>query len=310
MTSPLLAKWSVEESTEAPSGQVLVVKLRELVNDRTTIQLRADRLKPELGAWQMPQLQPLKVAGFASVVGILLEDQLASHTLDSAQLIPIDNQILTAALPESVLAQEPGAPRVRPLATFYAAQPDYSLKTSFTVEPAELKVTTNLMFTLNDRGLECSGAFALLPSSEKLFAFDFMLPPNWTVDAATLADGRPLNFERHESAPGWRVRVQLPGGLAPGATQSVSFHANNTPAGWLDAWNEQIVPLPQIAIAKTPQVRETGVLAVRSFDDLKLQPESLSGLIVVADSEKSKYGCPAGPLNFAWRYTEELGRAV
>lgn len=305
VTSPLLTKWSVEESTEATSGQVLVIKLRELVNDRTTIQLRADRLKPELGSWQMPQLQPLKVAGFASVVGILLEDQLAGHTIDSAQLIPIDNQILTAALPESVLAQEPGAPRIRPLATFYAAQTDYTLKTSFTVEPAELKVTTNLLFTLNDRGLECSGAFSLLPSSEKLFAFDFMLPPNWTVDAVTLADGRPLNFERHESTTGWRVRVQLPGGLAPGTNQSVSFHANNTPVGWLDAWNEQIVPLPNISIAKTPQVHETGALAVRSFDDLKLQPESLSGLIVVSDSEKSKYGCPEVPLNFAWRYTEE-----
>ncbi len=176
VTSPLLAKWSVEESAEASSGKVLVIKLRELINDRTTVQLRADRLKPVLGDWQMPKLEPLKVAGFASVVGILIEDQLVSESIDSQQLIPIDNQILTAALPPSVLALEPGAPRIRPLATFYAAQPDYTLRTSYSVEPAELKVTTNLLLTLKDRGLDVSGAFALLPSSEKLFSFDFVSP--------------------------------------------------------------------------------------------------------------------------------------
>ncbi len=202
---------------------MLIVKLTELISDRTTIQLRADRLQPELGQWQMPRLEPLKVAGFSSVVGILIEDQLASQTIDSQQLIPIDNQILTAALPPSVLAQEPGAPRIRPLATFYAAQADYKLATTFKVEPAELKVTTNVMLTLNDRGLEASGGFALLPSSEKLFAFDFILPPEWTVDTVTLADGKPLKFERHESTDGWRVRVQLPGGLAPDQVNRFCF---------------------------------------------------------------------------------------
>ena len=305
VTSPLLARWSVEDSTESASGKALIVKLTELVSDRTTIQLRADRLQPQLGQWQMPQLEPLKVAGFASVIGILIEDQLASQSIDSQQLIPINNQILTAALPSSVLAQEPGAPRIRPLATFYAAQAEYGLTTSFIVEPAELKVTTNVMLTLGDRGLVASGAFALLPSSEKLFAFDFVLPSEWSVNSVTLADGKPLNFERHETTTGWRVRVQLPGGLAPGATQSISFSANRTPSGWLGDWTEQTVELPQISIAKTPQVHETGVLTVRSMDDLTSQPEGLSGLIVISDSEKSMYGCANVPLNFAWRYTEE-----
>ena len=305
VTSPLLARWSVEDSQEADSGRVLVVKLRELVSDRATIQLRADRLKPQLGEWQMPQLQPLKVAGFASVVGILIEEQLASESIDSQGLIPIDNQILTAALPPSVLELEPGAPRIRPLATYYAAQADTSLKTSFNVQPAELKVTTNLQLSLHDRGLEINGGFALLPSSEKLFAFDFSLPPEWTVDTVTFQDGRPLTFERHELPTGWRVRVQLPGGLAPGSTTTILFHANRTPPGWLGNWTEQTVELPQISIAKSEQVRESGAFAVRSFDDLKLQPENLSGLIVISDSEKSKYGCADVPLNFAWRYTEE-----
>ncbi len=305
VTSPLLARWSVESSDQVSSGKVLVVKLRELVNDRTTIQLRADRLKPSLGQWEMPQLQPLKVAGFASVVGVLIEDQMASESIDSDQLIPIDNQILTDALPPSVLAQEPGAPRIRPLATFYAAQSGYALRTSFVVQPAELKVTTNLMLTLNDRGLEMNGGFALLPSSEKLFAFDFLLPSTWTVDSVTLADGQPLPYERYPADSNWRVRVQLPGGLAPGSTQSVLFHALHTPAGWLDNWSEQSVPLPQISVAKNDQVHESGAIAVRSFDDLKLQPVGLSGLIVISDSEKSKYGCADVPLNYAWRYSEE-----
>ncbi len=179
------------------------------------------------------------------------------------------------------------------------------MKTTIEVQPAELKVTTNLLLTLNDRGLEVSGGFALLPSSEKLFAFDFMVPAEWTVDSVTLPDGRPLVFQGHRTADAYRVRVQLPGGLASNATQSVLFHASHTPTGWLGTWTEQTVALPQISIAKAPGVHETGAVAVRSFDDLKLQPENLAGLIVVSDSEKSKYGCPDVPLNFAWRYTEE-----
>lgn len=305
VTSPLLAKWSVEDSKDTASGRVLVVKLRELVNDRTTIQLRADRLKPELGLWQMPQLQPLNVAGFASVVGVLVEDQLVGQTIESEQLIPIDNQIIIAALPPSILAPEPGAPRIRPLATFYAAQADYKLNTSIIVEPSELTATTNVLLELTDRGLEVRGGFSLRTANEKVFAFDFGLPSGWIVDSTTLIDGSPVSFQRHSSATAERVRVQLPSPLEHGCTQSILFHASYTPSGWLDSWNEQTIALPKISIVDRILVHETGSIAVRSFNDLKLEPQAITGLIVVSDSERNKYGCPEGPLDFAWRYTEE-----
>lgn len=320
VATPLLARWSIEEGNDEQdededkdegknaNGKVLKIQLRQLTTQRVVIQVRADRTQPRLEGWQMPKLVPLGVAGFAGVVGVLLEDQLTSGAIETRGLIPIDNQVLTAALPESVLAAEAGMPRVRPLVTYYAAQANFELATDFARQPAELYATTNLLLTLSDRGLEMDGGFALLPEKEKLFSFEFRVPAGWSVDTVRTADGAALAFERYSSDDGARVRVQLPTGLAPRATFNVLFHATYTPTDWLGDWTEQTVALPAFAIRQEEGVHESGAVAVRALDDLRARPLSTSGLIVLTESEKSKYGFGDVAASLAWRYTEEPWR--
>ncbi|MGN6546711.1 MAG: hypothetical protein ACTHK7_16775, partial [Aureliella sp.] len=291
VATPLLARWSVEAGNDEKdgdededknaNGKVLKIQLRQLTTERVVIQVRADRAQPQLEGWQMPKLVPLGVAGFASVVGVLLEDQLTSGAIETRGLIPIDNQVLTAALPESVLAAEPGMPRVRPLVTYYAAQANFDLATDFARQPALLYATANLLLTLSDRGLEMDGGFALLPEKEKLFSFEFHVPEGWSVDSVHSADGAALAFERYASDDGARVRVQLPAGLAPRTTFNVLFHATYTPADWLGDWTEQTIALPAFAIRQEEGVHESGAVAVRALDDLRARPLSTSGLIVL-----------------------------
>lgn len=304
VATPLLARWSIEEGDDE-HPRVLEIKLRELTTERVLINVRADRTTPVLADWQMPKLIPLDVAGFASVVGILLEEQLTSGPIATYGLIPIDNRVLTAALPESVLAAEPGMPRVRPLVTYYAAREDFSLETGFKRQPAQLYVTTNLLLTLTDRGLEVDGGFALLPEREKLFSFEFHVPQGWSVDQVRTADGTALAFERYPDDDGTRIRVPLPAGLAPRATMNVLFHATHSPTDWLSEWTEQTIELPQIGIVSNEEVHESGAIAVRALDDLQVRPTSTSGLIVLTDSEKNQYGFSGEVTNLAWRTTED-----
>ncbi|MGN6544826.1 MAG: hypothetical protein ACTHK7_07240, partial [Aureliella sp.] len=52
-------------------------------------------------------------------------------------------------------------------------------------------------------------------------------------------------------------------------------------------------------------MHESGAIAVRAHDDLRARPLSTSGLIVLTESEKSKYGFGDVAASLAWRYTEE-----
>ncbi len=342
VTSPLLARWSLRRgedaaavnqnaNSDATSDQVLTIKLRELVTDRTVINISADRRAQPAAAdnasaepvwfkgWNMPRIRPLNVAGFASVIGVLLEDQLSLSALQSKGLIEIDNQTLTGALPASVLAAQPGMPRVRPVAAFYAPQPDYSLSTNFQRRATQLQVTSSLLLTLDDRGLQVDGGFALKPEFEKLFYIDIQVPAGWRIDQVRLANQTNIPFETHAnldasaanpasdgSEPSIntvrRVRASFPGGIAPGSTENIFFHANLEPANWLANWQEQTIELPKLILINQPDLNETGAIAVRALDDLTVEPESTDGLIVISTHEKAKYGCGDVETQLAWRF--------
>ncbi len=68
--------------------------------------------------------------------------------------------ILTAALPASVLVTEPGTPKVRPLATYYAADTGYQLQTSFVRPPARVLVSSTAVLTVGDRALDIEGSWS------------------------------------------------------------------------------------------------------------------------------------------------------
>jgi len=296
--SPLLSRWAV---ATVDNQRVLEIVLREPSTETIVLNVSATRTPARLKDWTMPQLTPLDMAGQVAVVGLIVEDQLSAEGIESQGLVPVDNRVLTAALPETVFRAEPGAPRVRPVATYYAPQAKFGLQANFRQPSPRLQVTTNVLLVLDDQGHHVRGGFALLPQIEKLFAVRFTAPAGWNVTQVTAADGKPLTIERYDAPQGESlIHVRLPQGLPPGEVTSISFQAESVPPDWLGPWPERTVAFPRFVVEST--TRDTGALAIRADDDLLVRPDELAGLDPLDDKDKENYGLAGVESNLAYRY--------
>jgi hypothetical protein len=303
--SPLLSRW---ETKQEGANKVLELTLREPTAEQIVVEITANRSPvadqdwlAALANWKFPALAPLDVQGQVAVLGLLVEDRLRPENIASGNLLPIDAGVLTGAIPASVLNAEPGAPDVRQVVTYYAPSAQYDLSARFARPAAGLKVATNTLLVIADKGLTVTGGFALTPEAEKLFDFRFTIPAGWQVTQVTRADGSPLAIERYPlDDGGTRVLVRLPGGVGIGQTATVNFELLNTPAGWLTDWEQQAIDYPRIAIEGATV--DTGAVAAQTLDDLVVRPDKLEGLTPLLDAEKASFGLAELPTALAYRY--------
>lgn len=296
--SPLMARWEVQQ---AEGRRELEVMLREPATDTVVLNISATRTPARLEGWTLPHLEPLDVAGQVAVVGLVVEQHLQAESMSHEGLIPLDNAVLTAALPETVFRVEPGSVQVRPVAAFYAPGPAYRLEAQFARPAARLQATTNLLLVVGDTGQRVRGGFTLLPEIEERFDLRFQSPPGWHVVQVTDADGTSLTTERYEQPDGSAtIGVRLSKGVPPGETATVLFQAERVPPGWLGAWDEQQVEFPRFVLADAD--RDIGAIAVRAEDDLAVRPDQLEGLLPLDENEKQKYGLAGIESNLAYRY--------
>ncbi|MCX5675809.1 MAG: hypothetical protein NTX87_12460, partial [Planctomycetota bacterium] len=309
--SALLARWGVTDDRDAvrPGRRILDVQLREETTDKVVLALSAIRTRRgtepydvlALAPWSFPKLEPLDVAGHVAVVGLLVEDRLKAEDVAPEGLIPIDAAVLAAALPPTVLAAEPGAVRIRPVAAYYAPQMQFGLTARFVKPPAKVLVTTNLLLVLEDGGQQVRGGFAMVPEAEKLFGFDFSVPAGWDVTAVTTDKGEALAFERYGAAgQAGRVHVRLAGGAAAGEERRVFFTAVRAAKDWFGDWTATPLDFPVFAMAGA--ARDIGAVAVDARDDLLVRPEALERLTPLDENEKAKYGLAGVPAALAYRY--------
>ena len=298
VSSPLLSRWAME----AEGGRrVLDVRLREPTVETVVLGLSAVRMGPPPEKWTLPKIEPLEVVGQVAVVGLLVEDRLGAESIAAAGLVPIDLSVFQRAIPPTVLRAEPGAPPLRPTVAYYAPQAQFSLQGRFPRPPAEIAVRAKILVQLEDRGQEARGAFLLLPTVERLFAFDFSVPAAWHVIGVTGPDGKPLPFERYGPADqAGRIQVRLPQGVPAGKQYQVLFHAQSTPPDWLAEWPSRKVVMPVFAVAKA--TRDAGAVAVAARDDLVVRPETLQGLTPLDEAEKDRYGLGGVDTSLAYRY--------
>jgi autotransporter-associated beta strand protein len=307
INSPLLARWDIE--TEA-SRKIVNVRLREQTTDTVVLSVTAIRAPAPLKPWRMPRLELLDVVGQVTVLGLLVQDDVQAESLSAKDLIPVDTQVLAAALPASLLRPEPGAVPLRYLAAYYAPQTAYDLTADFSRTARSLAVTTNLLLSIQNKGCEVRGGFALQPAVEKQFSFDFSVPAGWSVIEVTGPDNRPLAVERfagEKGGPG-RVHVKLPQGIAPGQYYLANFRAELTPPNWLSDWKSQTVEFPMFRVAGTQ--RDEGAVAVTADEDMAVRPEKVEGLVPVTAAEMARFGMAGGAANLAYRYEGSAGKAT
>ena len=311
INSPLLARWDIE--TEA-GRKIVNVRLREQTTDTVVLSIAAVRTPSQLKAWRLPRLELLDVVGQVTVLGLLVEDELKAESLAAKDLIPVDTAVLATALPATLLRPEPGAVPLRYIAAYYAPQGGYELKADFNRAPPTLAVTTSLLLSIQDKGCEVQGGFALLPTAEKRFAFDFSVPAGWTVTEVAGPDKSPLVIERYSRhlsrAAGagsreradarqanafdqaGRVHVKLPQGIAPGQIYVANFRAQYTPPGWLSPWKSQSVEFPMFRVADAQ--RDEGAVAVTADEDMEVRPEKVERLVPITEAEMARFGMAAG----------------
>ncbi|MBM4018892.1 MAG: hypothetical protein FJ288_11270, partial [Planctomycetes bacterium] len=313
--SPMLARWGVDTAGQ----RILEVRLREETTERVVLSISAVRTSPALEAWSFPHLEPLDVAGHVAVVGLLLEDRLKAEAVAPEGLIPIDTGVLAAALPQTVLAAEQGAARIRPVVAYYAPQGSFGLAARFVKPPARVLVTTNLLLVLEDGGQSVRGGFAMVPEAERLFGFDFSVPAGWDVTSVTTDKGEALAFERYAAAAGaaagapavapglpadvakaGRIHVRLAGGAAAGEERRVFFTAVRYPPDWLSDWAAASIEFPVFAMAGA--ARDVGAVAACARDDMTVRPESLERLTPLDENEKPRYGLAGVEAALAYRY--------
>jgi len=303
---PQVSRWVVNG---ADDGRVLEVMLREAATETVVLNVSATRAPARLADWSMPQLGPLDVAGQVAVVGFVVEERLKTESLSQKGLIPVDNAVLTAALPDSVFRAEPGAPRVRPVAAYYAPGGQYTLQAAFRRPPERLEVTTNVLLVLEETGHFVHGGFAVLPEVEKLFAIRFSVPPDWHMTEVTSTDGSDLPMERYDDPQGESVvHVRLPQGVPPGEVASVLFKAARVPAEWLGDWPQQMVEFPRFVVQDA--ARDIGAIAVRAAADFAARPDELAGVMPLDENEKEKYGLGGVESTLAYRYDGQPYKAT
>ncbi len=295
---PEVSRWVVNE---ADGQRALEVILREAATETVVLNISATRTPAQMADWSMPQLVPLDVAGQVAIVGLVAEDRLKTESLAYEGLIPVDNAALAPALPESIFRADPGAPRVRQVAAYYAPGQQYSLEADFRKPPGRLEVTTNLLLILEETGHRIHGGFALLPEVEKLFSVRFSVPADWHITEVTDVDGKVLSMERYDDPQGESVvHARLPHGVPPGKVTSVLFRASWVPAEWLGSWPQQNVVFPRFAVKDA--ARDIGAIAVRADDDLVVRSDELTGVMPLDEKEKGNYGLAGVQSNLAYRY--------
>lgn len=297
---PQVSRWIVNE---ADDQRVLEVILREAASETVVLNVSATRTPAKMVAWTMPRLVPLDVAGQVAIVGLVAEERLETESLAYQGLIPVDNAALAPALPDSIFRADPGAPRVRQVAAYYAPGQQYSLEANFHKPPGRLEVTANLLLILEETGHRVHGGFALLPEVEKLFVVRFSIPTDWHVTEVTDVDGNVLSMERYDDPQGESVvHVRLPRGVPPGEVTSVLFKASRVPAKWLGNWPAQTVEFPRFVVKDAARDRDIGAIAVRADDDLVVRPDELTGVMPLDEKEKGNYGLAGVESNLAYRY--------
>ncbi|QDS88019.1 hypothetical protein EC9_22050 [Rosistilla ulvae] len=291
--SPLMSKFEISEQE---GESILIVSLRQAARGTEVFSITAEKstsdpIDPNGTQWTAPQLVPIDVAGVASVVGVLLDGRLDLQSLQPEGLIPIDTAVITAAIPPSVFEAEPGAPLIRPVAAYYAAQREYGLTAAFRRPPATVQASTNLLLTLSQQRHAIRGQYSVSPTQEKLFQIRFRVPPQWHVTEVTDGAQQPLEFEALDSeqdSAGQVVRVRLAHGIAPGERSEIRFRAVHTPDKWLDGWQSTSVEFPRFELIDV--ATSVGAIAVRAIDDMTVQTDALDQLVPLDDKQKGAFG--------------------
>ena len=280
-----MSQWRIE-SPEAES--VLVVQLRTDVSKSFALNIAATSTKITPEKWTLNRLKPIGFDGELSVIGIVAEERFELQSLSSKGLVSLDNQKIQASIPETVFKTAAGAPAIETVAAYFSPDGNFELNAEFTRPKAKLVVKPTSILFLSDQNQKVIGQFQLAAENEKVIDFDLLLPVGWRLMSITGGQGTPLSFQRFVGDPQTRINAKLPGGLAPGVSDTIVFEAQMTSDQWSSSWSETEIQFPKFEVNGSELT--TGAIAVAVEDDLAVRPKETSKLETLLKEQKSLFG--------------------
>ncbi len=292
--SPLLARWIMVAEGER---RILEVGMRETIADNAIIDIVGSRqnghgITTSAQPWSWPTVTPLDVDNHTSILSAWLENGIQARKISDSKLIALDHSQLQAKLPNSFLTDTSGRPAMRPFATYFAPAAEQSF-TAELIKPIKLPSTkSTLIAAIGETELSLAGLTEIRAFSENVSSLEMIFPNGWAIQQASLIDGTPLTFEVMNASDraehdAHRIRILLPTPIKPNASQTMRFAAVHTPKGWLDGWQSQSVPFPNLHVLNTDEI-ET-VIAAASTDDMDIQPDVMTSLTPIFESERTEH---------------------
>ncbi|MFP6603682.1 MAG: hypothetical protein VB862_14215, partial [Pirellulaceae bacterium] len=203
----LLARWLV---VEEEMQRVLKVELTETTTKDQLVNITAIRVAPTYENWTFPAIRPNGVVSSSSVIGILTELTLTVHSLEPTGLLRLDNAVLDNALPKSIYIPEPGAPAIRLMNTYYAAQSDYALTAAVIQPENRFTALSNLLLTIEPTRQRLQSSFTIQPEVDDVYMARVRLAPGWQVLSVSDQANQPIRYHITSEEDGQRfIQAQL-----------------------------------------------------------------------------------------------------
>ncbi|HIN94268.1 MAG TPA: hypothetical protein EYN03_01370, partial [Planctomycetes bacterium] len=301
----LLARWLV---VEEEMQRVLKVELTETTTKDQLVNITAIRVAPTYENWTFPAVRPSGVVSSSSVIGILTELTLTVHSLEPTGLLRLDNAVLDNALPKSIYIPEPGAPAIRLMNTYYAAQSDYALTAAVIQPENRFTALSNLLLTIEPTRQHLQSSFTIQPEVDDVYTARVRLAPGWQVLSVSDQANQPIRYHITSEEDGQRfIQAQLNQKIVAGETGTVNVQATHTPTGWLNQWDEAFATtFPTFTLEGA--YRDVGMLAVRTAPGYEevfhIRAGQIEGLTAVSNSEKAKFGLGGVRTQLVYRYEQ------
>ena len=263
--SPLLSRWNTLDRPETAnaSGRILEIELREAVSEQVVFDIVAS--KPARGvyseqpvSWNWPEWKILDADSQTAILALSLENGLRLQSVKYGKLIPLDEEVMAAAIPAELRGREATAPKVRPIITMYAPDALQSITAQITKPKSTPKSSTNSLAIVSESGIRARALIEFESGNESIADFEVLLPSGWRLLTAKLGDGPSLPLELLKtdgvvpdtavSTDPTRTRVRLARPFAPNTLTRIMLECSSVPKGWLSSWSEQSVSFPAIAI--------------------------------------------------------------
>ena len=287
--SPMMSRWMITDNPQnnATSQRILEIEMREPVSDQVAIDIVATKasISPyteSATGWTWPVWRVLDAESQTAILGIQLEQGLQLRSLNYDSLIPLDNSFLDKSRPAEMLAREPTAPRVRPIAVLYSPVANQSISGQIAKPTSLAKTNLNLLAIVSESGIRVQAMVDVTAANESIPSLELEIESSWRMQSASLSDGTKLNFDLVEPN---RVRIRLANPIAPNRTNRILFELSSIPTGWLSEWNERSFSFPKIIPRNLEP--EITILSSMREGELTLSATTSDNLTALFDSERA-----------------------